>query len=138
MIMTIVLDTNCLLQIISKKSEYRKLFDSIIAGNIKILLSNDVILEYEEILTNKISSNFAFLLLTALLESKTSIKVDIHFNWNLITIDPDDNKFIDLGLNGNADFLITNDSHFNIIKNIQFPTLKIISLKDYFDNEFNQ
>lgn len=136
--MTIVLDTNCLLQIISKKSKYRKLFDAIVDGNIKILLSNDVILEYEEILTNKISSNFAFLLLTALLESRTSIKVDIHFNWNLITIDPDDNKFIDLGLNGNADFLITNDSHFNIIKNIQFPTLKIISLKDYFDNEFNQ
>lgn len=135
--MTIVLDTNCLLQIIGKKSIYRKLLDSIIEGKVKLLLSNDVILEYEEILSNKISSNFAYLFLTALLEYKTIIKVDIHFYWNLISVDPDDNKFIDLGLNGNADFLITNDAHFNSLKQIQFPILKIISLKDYFNDVFN-
>jgi uncharacterized protein len=135
--MTIVLDTNCLLQIIGKKSLYRKLLDTIIDGKINLLLSNDVLLEYEEILTTKISNNFSYLFLTALLEYKTVRKIDIYFQWNLISIDPDDNKFIDLGLNGNADFLITNDSHFNIIKNIQFPTLKIISLKDYFNDVFD-
>jgi uncharacterized protein len=100
-------------------------------------LSTEVILEYEEILTSKISPNFSYFFLIALLEYETIRKIDIYFQWNLISVDPDDNKFIDLGLNGNADFLITNDNHFNLIKNIQFPTLKIISLKDFFENVFD-
>ena len=46
---------------------------------------------------------------------------EIHYNWRLITIDPDDNKFIDCAVAANADYLVTNDKHFNVLKEIDFP-----------------
>jgi predicted nucleic acid-binding protein len=41
--------------------------------------------------------------------------------------DEDDEKFVDCAVCGNADFLITNDKNFNILKNIEFPKLKIVT-----------
>lgn len=60
-------------------------------------------------------------------------KVEIFFQWDLIQVDEDDNKFMDLGINGNADYLVTNDKHFNELKVIKFPKLHIISLNDFFE-----
>ncbi|RZJ58302.1 MAG: PIN domain-containing protein [Hymenobacter sp.] len=49
--------------------------------------------------------------------------------------DPDDNKFVDVAIAANADLLITNDKHFDILKQIEFPRVSIISfqlfLKDF-------
>ena len=35
----------------------------------------------------------------------------------LINADPDDNKFFDIAVAANADYLVTNDAHFNMVKN---------------------
>jgi uncharacterized protein len=131
--MRIVLDTNCLIQIVGRNTPYHKIFQEILTGRLILLLSKEVVLEYEEIFASKISSDFSGFIIKALLENPFINKVEIFYQWNLISQDPDDNKFIDLGLNGNADYLITNDKHFNIVKSISFPTLKIITLKDFFD-----
>jgi len=53
------------------------------------------------------------------------------FKWELMRNDPDDNKFVDMAVAGNADYLLTEDHHFNILKNIQFPKLNVVSLKDF-------
>ncbi|WP_170827360.1 PIN domain-containing protein [Arcticibacter eurypsychrophilus] len=45
--------------------------------------------------------------------------------------DKDDNKFVDLIIAGNADYLVTNDKHFNELKNIDFPKLNIVSLDEF-------
>jgi len=45
--------------------------------------------------------------------------------------DPDDNKFVDMAVSGNADYLLTEDHHFNILKNIKFPKLNVVSLEDF-------
>jgi predicted nucleic acid-binding protein len=45
--------------------------------------------------------------------------------------DPEDNKFVDCGIAGQADFLVTQDKHFNILKTIEFPKLSIISTEDF-------
>jgi uncharacterized protein len=45
---------------------------------------------------------------------------EIFFNWSLIEHDKDDNKFCDLAIAGNADYLVTNDAHFNIVKLISY------------------
>lgn len=49
----------------------------------------------------------------------------------LINADPDDNKFFDIAVAANADYLVTNDAHFNMVKNLTFPSIKIISAKDF-------
>lgn len=131
--MRIVLDTNCFIQIVGRNTPYHKIFQEILTGRLTLLLSKEVVLEYEEIFSSKISAEFSGFIIKALLENPFINKVEIFYQWNLISQDPDDNKFIDLGLNGNADYLITNDKHFNIVKSISFPTLKIITIKDFFD-----
>ncbi len=131
--MRIVVDTNCLIQIVGRNTPYHKIFHEILTGRLTLLLSKEVVLEYEEIFTSKISTNFSGYLIKALLENPFIARVEIFYQWRLISQDPDDNKFIDLGLNGNADYLITNDKHFNIVKSISFPNLKIITIKDFFD-----
>jgi predicted nucleic acid-binding protein len=44
----------------------------------------------------------------------------------IITEDADDNKFVDCALNGQANFLVTDDKHFGILKDIGFPPIKVI------------
>jgi len=54
-----------------------------------------------------------------------------YFKWNLIVPDADDNKFADLAIAGNADYVVTNDKHFNILKSVDFPVVNVISLNDF-------
>ncbi len=58
--MKIVLDTNSLLVSISKNSKYRPIFNAVIHGKIKLLISNDIISEYAEKLAEKTSEIVAF------------------------------------------------------------------------------
>ncbi|MES1250235.1 MAG: putative toxin-antitoxin system toxin component, PIN family, partial [Chitinophaga rupis] len=51
-----------------------------------------------------------------------------YFNLNIITADPDDNKFVDCAFASNADYIVTNDNDFNILKRINFPTIRVINM----------
>lgn len=52
----IVLDTNCLLQILGANSKYHYLFQKFLQNKFVLCLSSDILLEYEEILTQKASA----------------------------------------------------------------------------------
>ena len=54
--------------------------------------------------------------------------------FNLISTDPDDNKFVDCAIIASADYIVSNDSHFDILKNIDFPKVNVISIKDFANN----
>lgn len=47
--------------------------------------------------------------------------VNKYYHWNLITTDPDDNKFVDCAFACQAKFIVSEDKHFNVLKNIDFP-----------------
>jgi len=51
----------------------------------------------------------------------------------MISQDPDDNKFFDIAVASNADYLVTNDAHFNKAKQSSFPTVKIITAVELLD-----
>jgi uncharacterized protein len=51
--MNVVLDTNILLASIGKSSPYRKVFDAFLSYQFTQLLSNDVLLEYLEVIQRK-------------------------------------------------------------------------------------
>jgi len=61
------------------------------------------------------------------------IPVVPYFKWNLISADPEDNKFADCALNAGADYIISNDKHFNILKNINFPYVKVVDIENFKD-----
>lgn len=52
----IVLDTNIFIAIIGKKSPFRWIFDQIISGQLTLCVSNEILLEYQEILERKTNS----------------------------------------------------------------------------------
>lgn len=51
----------------------------------------------------------------------------------LISADPDDNKFIDAYLTAQADYLVTTDKHFNEIKDLKYPPINIVSPDEFLE-----
>ena len=51
--MNVVLDTNVLLVSIAKKSRYRIIFDNLLANKFNLIISNDILSEYTEIIAQK-------------------------------------------------------------------------------------
>ena len=48
-----------------------------------------------------------------------------------VVVDKDDNKFVDCAIAGNAKFIVTNDKHFNALKDIHFPIVDVVSSADF-------
>ena len=129
--MKVVLDTNSLLVSIGRKSKFRPIFNALIKNEITLLITNDIILEYFEVIENKTNIVVAKNVIDFLLSTPNVQKIDIHFRWSLISKDFDDNKFVDCAINGQANYLITDDKHFKNLNEIQFPLVKIIKTKEF-------
>ena len=111
----VVIDTNCLLQIISRKSPYRPIWDAFIAGRYDLCVSNEILEEYQEILGQQITPTIAENVVLLILNQQNVQLVDPHFRMGVITSDPDDNKFVDCAFAAGADYLVSEDSHFKVI-----------------------
>ena len=129
--MKIVLDTNCLLKILPKYSTYRCLWDTFLHGEFDLCFTTDMLAEYEEILSRFYSAKTAEFVVGVLLKSQNSIQITPHFKWDLIIVDPDDNKFVDCALNAGADYIVTDDRHFNILKSFDFPKIKVVNIETF-------
>ncbi|MEN0005339.1 MAG: putative toxin-antitoxin system toxin component, PIN family [Bacteroidota bacterium] len=125
------MDTNVLLMSIPKKSPYRRIFDALIDGECKLAITNEILSEYMEVLEEKASSIVAKNIGEFLVNSRYVQKVEIFYRWNLIEQDPDDNKFVDCAIAGNVKFIVSNDSHFKILKTIDFPNVEVIKIDDF-------
>ena len=93
--MRIVLDTNCLLQILGAKSNYHFLFAEFFAGSYTLCVSTEILFEYEEILRTKASPAAADLFMKVIARSRNVDRKDPYFRLGLIRRDYDDNKFVD-------------------------------------------
>jgi uncharacterized protein len=126
-VIKVVLDTNVLLTAFGKQSAYRPIFDSLFNQTTALVVTNDMVFEYLEILTSRSSPKIATDVVAALLSLNDTVRVFNYIRWNLITTDPDDNKFVDAAVTGNADYLVSSDAHFNVLRTIVFPRVKVIS-----------
>jgi predicted nucleic acid-binding protein len=129
--MTVVPDANALLVSIPPKSIYRPILDALIIGKFDLVISNDILSEYIEIIERKANAQVANNIAEMLLSLDNLNKVDIYFDWKLMSNDPDDNKYADASIVGSADYLVTNDHHFGILNSIDFPKVKIINLESF-------
>lgn len=129
--MIAVIDTNCLLASIPPQSSHYWLYLAFKDLRFEWLISNEILTEYEEKLANKYSTETANLVLSILNVAPNVIFDEPYFKWNLIGDDPDDNKFADLTISGNADHLVTNDKHFNILKKLEFPKVNIVTIDEF-------
>ena len=129
--MRVVLDTNILLQSLSRRSIVRPIWDGFLQEKFTLIVSNSILLEYDEILCEKTSEGVAFNVISLINEAVNTELVEVWYQWNAITFDVDDNKFFDAAISGRADYIVTNDSHFNVVKDIEFPKVNIIAA-EYF------
>ena len=127
----VVVDTNCLLRMIPLRSKYRQAWESFLDGKYILCVSNEIISEYMEILTVKVSSTFAENIVGAILRSPFVLRFDPQFHFNLIEADPDDNKFVDCAIIANADFIVSEASHFRVLKTIPFPKVNVLTLDEF-------
>lgn len=127
----VVVDTNCLLRMIPLRSKYRPTWDAFLDGKYILCVSNEIVSEYMEILSVKVSSTFAENIIGAILRSPFVRRFDPKFHFNLIEADPDDNKFVDCAIIANADFIVSEDSHFRVLKTISFPKVNVLTLDEF-------
>lgn len=129
----VVIDTNCLVQMISLHSPYRPIWNAFLLGKFQLCISNEILEEYQEIIEQQTTSHIAENIILLILNKKNVTFVDPHFRLGLITEDPDDNKFVDCAFAANADYLVSNDKHFTIIHNIPFPRLNLVRMADFLE-----
>ena len=127
----VVIDTNCLLRMIPLRSKYRPAWESFLDGKYTLCISNEIVSEYMEILTEKVNASFAANIVGAILRSPFVLRFDPQFHFNLIEADPDDNKFIDCAIIANADFIVSDDSHFRVLQSIPFPKVNVLTLDEF-------
>ena len=127
----IVLDTNCLLQSLPSRSPYHKIWTEVLSGRIRLCVNTEILNEYEEVLSQKTTPEIAHNVVEAIARLHTTIYQEVYVHFGLIKEDVDDNKFVDCAVASDAEFIVTNDSHFNVLKNIDWPKLTITPLKEF-------
>ena len=90
----LVIDTNSLLQCISRRSRYHDLWLSLLTNNPYTLF------------------------------------ITPYYHFKLIVADPDDDKFVDCAVASNAKFIVTEDSHYDVLQGLDFPCVDVIKLDD--------
>lgn len=129
--MTVVIDCNILVVCLTSKSPYHSIYRALLEGKFDLLVSSEIMLEYEEIIQKKygIATANAFISLLAELPNVHVIKP--YYKWLLIDIDPDDNKYCDCAIAGKAMYIVTEDKHFNVLKNLSFPVLPTLNIQEF-------
>ncbi|MEO8087160.1 MAG: putative toxin-antitoxin system toxin component, PIN family [Bacteroidota bacterium] len=127
----IVLDTNVFIVSLLPHFSYYWIYENFLNGNYNLLLSTEILNEYEEQTAlrygiKKTQAQLDFLLLLPNVKHITP-----YFYWNLIESDASDNKFVDCAVSGNADYVVTEDKHFNVLKKIKFPHLPILNIQGF-------
>lgn len=131
--MKVVLDTNVLLVSIPRQSKYRPIFEGLIQKKYTLIISNEILTEYEEILARKANDLVAQNIIKMLVTLSNVEKTEVYYRWDLIESDKDDNKFVDCAITGNVDYLVSNDKHFNVLETIDFPEVPLLKAEEFLE-----
>ena len=127
----IVLDTNCLLQALLSKSPYHKVWTDVLDGKISLCVNTDILEEYDEILSRKATPEIARNIVEAIANLPTTTFQNTYVHFELLPADSDDNKFVDCAVASDAEYIVTNDKHFNPLKQIPWPKIEIIKIAEF-------
>lgn len=97
----------------------------------ELAYTTEILAEYEEQFGKHWNPMMAEAVVTSILELPNAVPITVYYQLKLITVDADDNKFADCAFASNADYLITDDSHFNVLKKVDFPKIQVISLERF-------
>lgn len=131
MALKVVLDTNILFVSISPTSAYHWIWEALETQQYEIAVSTAILLEYHEIIGRRTNEAFATQLVDFLYAARNVHRVNPFYYWNAIPHDPDDNKSFDCAVVANAEYIVTEDKHFNSLKDLPFPLVKAIDITEF-------
>jgi len=113
--MKVCLDANVLLQARAATHPFGLILDAFVFGQMQWAVSNPIIQEYCEIITQR-CGQLAWNTLSQLLQNLETRgvleQIVPHYQFQIIVTDPDDNKFTDCAISAHAEYVITSDHHF--------------------------
>ena len=99
-----------------------------------LCVSGEILNEYEEILERLAGVDTAKIVIETILNNPHTLLFTPYYHFELIHSDPDDNKFVDCAVIANAQFIVTEDRHYDILRQIDFPKVNIIKLDEMMQN----
>lgn len=130
--MKIVLDTNCLVPVIIPGSFGHDVWQAFRTGKYVLCVSTEILFEYEEVLMRITNDReFARDIIEAIENAKNVEHITPTYRFNLISADPDDNKFVDCAITAGATFIVSNDKHFAELEKYSFPKVDVRTLTEF-------
>ena len=119
--MTVVIDTNVVLGMFHPGHRARPIFSAWFDGRLHWAISTEILLEYEEIVgehsgSGRVRKMFALMEVVSQQHGNV-LHIAPAFRFRLIAADADDDKFADCAIAADADCIITDDRHFDALKN---------------------
>jgi uncharacterized protein len=127
----IVINTNIIVRAVSGNSLSSSIFDALLNQKFTLYVTTEILLEYEEKLTQIYNSEIAELVMGTLLILPNVIRTEVYFDMRLIIHDVDDDKFVNCAFASNAHFIVTEDRHFKVLEKIDFPTINILKFQEF-------
>lgn len=131
--MKAVIDTNGLLNAIPKRGSKKWLYHALIAESFIWVFSNEILTEYDEVISQKFSQDVANYVISSLLASGNHERFEPSYKYQLVTQDPDNNKFVDCAIGANVDYLVTDDRHILDLLRIPnlFPPVPVVTFAQF-------
>lgn len=115
--MMVCLDTNVLVQARATGHVFFPILNAWVAGKFGLAVSTPILLEYEEVIARMTGREswrkFARLMDYVELTTGMLHRVTPQYHFQVISNDPDDNIFTDCAITAGADFMVTEDRHFD-------------------------
>lgn len=129
--MKVVIDTNVLWVSVSRRSASHWLFQAVLEGSLTLCVTTDILDEYAEIMSSKLGIEASEAVLS-LFDNLPNIQlITRYYRWFAIKADADDDKFVDCAVAANAICIITEDKHFKVLKQLDFPKVKAMSINEF-------
>lgn len=119
--MTVCIDTNVVMGMFGSAAPWLRIRQAVLAGEIIWAVSNEILLEYEEVAAREMgethASRIGLFIELARQTHRRILYITPEFRFQIITHDVDDDKFADCAICAHADYVITEDRHFQSLKN---------------------
>lgn len=127
----VVIDTNVLLVSVSRKSPFHWIIRKLINEEYTLYVTTDILLEYEEIIEQKMGTRASEAAMGVLENLNNVVELTTYYRFSLLA-DEDDNKFVDCAIAANADYLVSEHSDFNLLKQVRFPKVEVIGVESFY------
>lgn len=131
----LVLDTIIFLVSLAVHSKYHWIYKALIGKKFDLVVSNEILTEYQEQVSIRYGLDYTDASLEYLLLLPNVILTNPSFLWQLVENDKDYNKFVDTYIASQSDFIVSNDRHIHQIKDNIFPQINVLRYEE-FENSY--